>query len=305
MMTNKTNSLPIVHEINVDADVFDDPELRSWSGSSHLRDALMHEWAVFRFPTLTLPDSISTKVSDIRTETSGASGLGYWTPSLVSQNSYNKTSVETFQMEPWGGFTSTDHVAGDWVYLPNQTDADNNGNGGYFDMLLSGASLPKVAGRRGGANPPSPPYRNMPYSLECESDRADISGIVATRGKGCFFKPDEGIKMLRIRSYGPVTPSRTKPDFADQCFRECDLHADCRGIVSDSAWSSRSRPWEDWKAWDGSREIHGRSYCHIILGELKGTFQELWSQQIEYPHGDIAPRDQFPYRRIFRRNSRG
>ena len=305
MMTNKTNSLPIVHEINVDTDVFDDPELRSWSGSSHLRDALMDEWAVFRFPTLTLPDSISTKVSDIRTETSGASGFGYWTPSLVSQNSYNKTSVETFQMEPWGGFTSTDHVAGDWVYLPNQTDADNHGNGGYFDMLLSGASLPKVAGRRGGANPPSPPYRNMPYSLECESDRADISGIVATRGKGCFFKPDEGIKMLRIRSYGPVTPSRTKPDFADQCFRECDLHADCRGIVSDSAWSSRSRPWEDWKAWDGSREIHGRSYCHIILGELKGTFQELWSQQIEYPHGDKAPRDQFPYRRIFRRNSRG
>ena len=198
MMTNKTNSLPIVHEINVNAKGFDDPELRGWSGSSHLRDALMDEWAVFRFPTLTLPDSISTKVSGIRTETSGASGLGYWTPSLVSQNSYNKTSVETFQMEPWGGFTSTDHVAGDWVYLPNQTDADNKGNGGYFDMLLSGATLPKVAGRRGGANPPTPPYRNMPYSLECESDRADISGIVATRGKGCFFKPDEGIKLSLI-----------------------------------------------------------------------------------------------------------
>ena len=93
MMTNKTNSLPIVHEINVNAEGFDDPELRGWSGSSHLRDALMDEWAVFRFPTLTLPDSISTKVSDIRTETSGASGLGYWTPSLVSQNSYNLSLI--------------------------------------------------------------------------------------------------------------------------------------------------------------------------------------------------------------------
>ena len=119
------------------------------------RICAMPSWTNGRFsvsyPHLTR-FNLSTKVSDIRTETSGASGFGYWTPSLVSQNSYNKTSVETFQMEPWGGFTSTDHVAGDWVYLPNQTDADNNGNGGYFDMLLSGASLPKVAGRRGGAN---------------------------------------------------------------------------------------------------------------------------------------------------------
>ena len=101
----------------------------------------------FSFPYPHLTRFNLSKVSDL--QTSGASGLGIG-PQVVSQNSYNKTSVETFQMEPWGGFTSTDHVAGDWVYLPNQTDADNNGNGGYFDMLLSGASLPKVAGRRVG-----------------------------------------------------------------------------------------------------------------------------------------------------------
>ena len=313
LMTNKTASPPIVHEINVAVDVYNDPELHGWSGASHIREALADEWAVFRFPTVTLPDSISTKASGLRSRNIPVLGGGskfHKQNFLLSQNSYNKTSDEKYEMEPWGGFSSTEHVAGDWVFIPNTNDADNPGNGGYFDMLLSGDTLPKLASPRGGAIPPSSNL-NQPYSLECESARTGVG-----RGVGCFFHPDESIKMLpasyshsrfswrdSFRKHGSQgiwfnAPSRAKPELAHNCMAECNKYDSCRGILYEMRFRRGSKPW------NGEVEGADKNWCYLIYGEFKGTIQDDPPVGVEAPiYGKTGWKYGFYYRRLYRRTS--
>ena len=112
LMRKRTDPAPpIVHEIRVIVDHDQEPELYEWGEASHIREALADEWAVFRFPTVTLPDRLVTNAGNFRTPM--LKNMKYKS-TLTSRNAYNKTGIGSYALDDtWLGFNSLKDIAGD------------------------------------------------------------------------------------------------------------------------------------------------------------------------------------------------
>ena len=165
LMRKRTDPAPpIVHEIRVIVDHDQEPELYEWGEASHIREALADEWAVFRFPTVTLPDRLVTNAGNFRTPM--LKNMKYKS-TLTSRNAYNKTGIGSYALDDtWLGFNSLKDIAGDWAYIPG-TNPGNYGDKGHFDMLITGDTMPSKADPTAAPFPTFSPTR--PYQLVCEN----------------------------------------------------------------------------------------------------------------------------------------
>ena len=249
LMRKRTDPAPpIVHEIRVIVDHDQEPELYEWGEASHIREALADEWAVFRFPTVTLPDRLVTNAGNFRTPM--LKNMKYKS-TLTSRNAYNKTGIGSYALDDtWLGFNSLKDIAGDWAYIPG-TNPGNYGDKGHFDMLITGDTMPSKADPTAAPFPTFSPTR--PYQLVCENctvrEKIESPAFTVTR---TWIRPN--IKITSLRS-----------EVAADCLDLCSKEDACRGV--------------EYNVWYTKQGIMvGRPMCYMIYNQINAEPNYYTSQ---------------------------